>query len=115
MLPSFEDSKARIKGEVQGRCGAERRLMKWIYEIPTEAHKLDDAVDLVQLLVLKVYGTIRSRICDQVELFAESFFKMPLMRRLEEDMGYIELAEVDKEGYKARREKLEKSAKANDA
>merc|ERR1712113_1204793 len=87
--------------------------MNWIYDIPTEMHELEDAVDLVQLLVLKVYSHIRSKICDQVELFAESFFKMPLMRRLEEDMMKIELSEVDREGYRVRREKLQTEQLAN--
>merc|ERR1711862_471865 len=70
-------------------------------------------VDLVQLLVLKVYSHIRSQICDQVELFSESFFKMPLMRRLEEDMMKIELSEVDREGYRVRREKLQEEYRVN--
>lgn len=39
---------------------------------------------LSQVLALKVYAHIRSRICDQVELFCESFFKLPLLRRLED-------------------------------
>ena len=44
---------------------------------------------------------------DQIELFAESFFKLPMMRRLEEDMASIELTDVDKEGHMARLEVLE--------
>jgi len=99
--------------ELQCRTGIERQVTKWIYEIPIESHKLDDAVDQVQLLVLKVYSHIRSQICDQVELFAESFFKMPLMRRLEEDMMKIELSPVDLKGYRDRREQLRKDQEAN--
>lgn len=114
MLPALDDSKARIKEEIQNRTGIERTVMKWIYDIPLEPHKLDEAVDLVQLLVLKVYSHIRSQICDQVELFAESFFKMPLMRRLEEDMMNIELSAVDEQGYKVRREKLQQEYTANE-
>jgi len=113
MLPSFDDSKGRIKNEIQSRTGTERTVMKWIYDIPMEAHKLDEAVDLVQLLVLKVYSHIRSQICDQVELFAEAFFKMPLLRRLEEDMMKIELSPVDQEGYKVRCAKLKDEYSAN--
>lgn len=113
MLPSFEDSKDRIKNEINSRTGTERTIMKWIYDIPMESHKLDDAVDGVQMLVMKVYSHIRSQICDQVELFAESFFKMPLMRRLEEDMMQIELSDVDKAGNRARREQLKVDGVAN--
>lgn len=112
-LPTLDDTKDRILKELQSRTGMERMVTKWIYEIPLEPHKLDDAVDQVQLLVLKVYSRIRSQICDQVELFSESFFKMPLMRRLEEDMMKIELSEVDLKGYRDRRIKLEKDLEAN--
>jgi len=113
LLPSPEDTKARIPQEISSRCGIERTVTKWIFDIPQEPQLIDDAVDKVQLLVLKVYSHIRSQVCDQVELFAESFFKLPLMRRLEEDMNQIELSEVDREGYKVRREKLLKEKNAN--
>jgi len=113
LLPSLDDTKARIPQEIQGRTGIERTVTKWLYDIPTEPHRIDEAVDQVQLLVLKVYSHIRSQVCDQVELFAESFFKLPLMRRLEEDMIKVELSAVDKEGYRHRREKLSREAAAN--
>eukprot|EP00929_Paragymnodinium_shiwhaense_P042462 TRINITY_DN2196_c0_g1_i1.p1 TRINITY_DN2196_c0_g1~~TRINITY_DN2196_c0_g1_i1.p1 ORF type:complete len:746 (+),score=242.45 TRINITY_DN2196_c0_g1_i1:110-2347(+) len=113
LLPSLEDTKKRIPKEIQSRTGVERTVNKWIFDIPQEPHLIDDAVDKVQLLVLKVYSHIRSQVCDQVELFAESFFKLPLMRRLEEDMSKIELSQVDEEGYKARRTKVEKEMAAN--
>lgn len=113
LLPTLEDTKARIPKEINNRTGIERTVTKWIYDIPTQPHLIDEAVDEVQLLVLKVYSHIRSQICDQVELFAESFFKLPLIRRLEEDMSKIELSDVDKEGYRVRREKLEGENTAN--
>lgn len=106
-LPSLDDTKERIPKEIQSRTGIERLVSKRIYDIPLEPHKIDEAVDQVQLMVLKVYSHIRSQICDQVELFAESFFKLPLMRRLEEDMNKIELSKVDLEGYRCRREKMD--------
>lgn len=106
MLPSFEDTKCRIPKEIEGRSGMESNLSKWLSDIPTEPHEIDQAVDKVQMLVLKTYGFIRSQVCDQVELFAESFFKLPMMRRLEEDMATIELTADDKANYQARRERL---------
>lgn len=113
LIPTIDDTKARIPTELQNRTGIERTLTSWISDIPTEPHKLDDAVDNVQLLVLKVYAIIRSQICDQVELFSESFFKLPLMRKLEEDMSRIELSEVDKETYRIRRTSLEEQDSGN--
>merc|ERR1711920_420257 len=108
-----DDTKARIPKEIQSRTGIERTVAKWLGDVPMEPHQINEAVDQVQLLVLKVYSHIRSQICDQVELFCESFFKLPLLRRLEEDMNKIELSEVDKEGYRVRREKLDKEKVAN--
>merc|ERR1711862_913054 len=75
-------------------------------DIPTEPHEIDEAVDKVQMLVLKTYSFIRSQVCDQVELFSESFFKLPMLRRLEEDMALMELSEDDQANYQARRDRL---------
>merc|ERR1719221_2295599 len=106
LLPAFEDTKKRIPEEIAGRCSTESTLKKWLDAVPTMSHEIDQAVDAVQMLVLKTYGFIRSQVCDQVELFAESFFKLPMMRRLEEDMSLIELSDSDAANYEARRERL---------
>lgn len=106
VLPSFDDTKARIPSEIKNRSGIENVLATWLQDIPTESEHIDVAVDKVQQLVLKTYSFIRSQVCDQVELFAESFFKLPMMRRLEEDMSMIELSEQDKDNYEARRDRL---------
>lgn len=103
---SLADVEQRIPKEIQGRTGIEAMLSKWLQDIPTESHQIDEAVDKVQMLVLKTYGFIRSQVCDQVELFAESFFKLPLMRHLEADMAGIDLSEADKKNYADRRERL---------
>lgn len=105
-LPSFEDTKGRIPSEITERGTIENTLTKWLGEIPSEPKDIDVAVDNVQRLVLKTYSFIRSQVCDQVELFAESFFKLPMLRRLEEDMSKIELSEVDRQTYAVRREMM---------
>merc|ERR1711933_480375 len=84
-----EDPRQRVPREIHSRCGIEHLLNTWLMNIPEEAHQIDYAVDSVQKLLLKTYGMIRSQVCDQVELFAESFFKLPMMRRLDEDMSMI--------------------------
>jgi len=112
-LPSLDQTKQRIPAEIKMRNGNEQVVARWLSEIPLEPHMINEAVDQVQVLVLRVYSHIRSQVCDQVELFCESFFKLPLLRRLEEDMNKIELSPVDLEGYKARRDALEKEAAAN--
>jgi len=103
---SEDDQKERIPKEIQSRSGIESTLSKWLQDIPTEAHQIDEAVDKVQMLVLKTYSFIRSQVCDQVELFAYSFFKLPMLRRLEEDMSKINLSDSDKANYEARRDRL---------
>lgn len=106
-LPSFEDTKKRIPNEIESRSGMETILTKWLASIPQEPHQMDEAVDKVQMLVLRTFAFIRAQIADQIELFAESFFKLPMMRRLEEDMSLIELNPADYEMYKLRRDALE--------
>jgi hypothetical protein len=106
VLPSFDDTKTRIPTELKGRSGAEELICKWLQDIPTEPDRIDDAVDKVQQLVLKTYSFIRGQVCDQVELFAESFFKLPMMRRLEEDMSMMQLSALDTENYTARRQSV---------
>merc|ERR1712113_840519 len=105
-LPSFEDTKTRIPKEIQNRAGIEATLSKWLTDIPMESSEIDQAVDHVQMLVMKTYSFIRSQVCDQVELFSESFFKLPMLRRLEEDMAMMELSEEDNANYQIRRERL---------
>jgi len=112
-LPDMDSTKERVPGELASRNSMDKLVTRWLYEIPTEPQQVEEAVDLVQLLVLKVYSHIRSQVCNNVELFAESFFKLPLMRRLEEDMMKIELSDVDREGYRVRRERLQSEQAAN--
>jgi len=107
VLPNWEDTQTRIKAELSGRCSNEGRISTLLLRIPEESTRIDDAIEDVEQLVLRTYGFIRSQVCDQVELFAESFFKLPMMRRLEEDMALIELSEQDLANYKVRRERLE--------
>jgi hypothetical protein len=106
VCPSFDDTKERIPKEAQGQSATGSALSKWLQNIPTDPNQIDDAVDKVQMLVLKTYSFIRSQVCDQVELFAESFFKLPMLRRLEEDMSMIELSDSDKMNYEDRRKNL---------
>jgi len=108
---SVEKTKLRIPKEIESRAGTETLLAQWFNAIPTESSQIDDAVDKVQMLVLKTYSYIRSQMCDQVEIFSESFFKVPMLRQLEMDMAAIQLSDEDSSRYKARRERLETDIK----
>lgn len=94
-MPSFEDTKDRIPGEIDQRGGIETLLNQMIALIPHEASQIDDAVDRAQMLLLRTFQFIRAQIADQVELFVDSFFKLPLLRRLEEDMNRITLSDAN--------------------
>lgn len=106
VAPAFDETKVRLSKDLQSCSGIESKLNKWFQDIPTESHQIDDAVDRVQVLVMKTYSFIRAQVCDQVELFAESFFKLPMLRRLGEDMAGIELSEAGKASYQTRHDRL---------
>merc|ERR1712039_1058805 len=106
VLPTFDDTKERIPKEMETRARTEDMLSKRLAEISSNATQVDEAVDKVQKLVLRTFGFIRAQVCDLVETFVESFFKLPMLRRLNEDMALLELSEDDTANYHARRERL---------
>jgi len=112
VLPSFDDTRERIPKELGVRASTEPMLSKWLVDIPNDPHEVDEAVDKVQMLVLKTYGFIRSHVCDQVELFSESFFKLPMLRRLEESMATLDLTDDDSADYQSHRDSLSKKTQA---
>jgi GTP-binding protein EngB required for normal cell division len=111
-MPSFDDTKERIPRDLQARTGVESMLSRWLTGIPTEPQQIDEAVEKVQMLLLKTYGFIRATVCDQVELFSESFFKLPMMRRMEQNMAMIELSQEDEASYQSRRSSLQQEISA---
>merc|ERR1719395_425355 len=90
-------------------------LSKWLQDIPTETEQIDVAVDKVQQLVIKTYSFIRGNVCDQVELFSESFFKLPMLRRLEGDMSQIRLSEDQQKSHDGRRRRLQQDRERQEA
>merc|ERR1740139_453943 len=113
-LLAAEDLKDRIPSEIQQRSGTESILAKWLAEIPEESTMIDDAVEKVQMLVLKTYDFIRSHVCDQVEMLTDTFFKTPMLRQLQDYMLKIEISEDDKENYRLRRENMDSEMKTQD-
>lgn len=62
VMPSLDDTKERIPKEITGRTKTEATLSGWLTDIPTESHQIDEAVEKVQMLVLKTYSYIRSQV-----------------------------------------------------
>ena len=108
-LPSFEDTKARIPIEISHRSSVENSLRKMVNDIPTDNQQVDLAVEKVQALMIAVFNNIRNLLCDQLELFADSFFQLPMIRHLEGMMSEIDL--VDKTPFLVRRQQLEAKLK----
>jgi hypothetical protein len=92
-LPCFEDTKSRIPVELSQRSNVERLLQDMVNEIPIDNNSVDEAVEKVQALMITVFRAIRNLICDQMELFADSFFHLPMLRHLESAMMDVELSE----------------------
>ena len=61
--------------------------------IPVDNNSVDEAVEKVQALMITVFRAIRNLICDQLELFADSFFHLPMNRHLEGAMMDVCLSE----------------------
>mmetsp|Transcript_20866 Transcript_20866/g.53004 ORF Transcript_20866/g.53004 Transcript_20866/m.53004 type:complete len:142 (-) Transcript_20866:117-542(-) len=76
---------------MQTGANVEQTINRWIADVPEEHEKLEDAVDKCSAILIQTFKFIRSQIADQAGLFGESFFKLPMLRRLEEDMCKIEL------------------------
>lgn len=92
-FPSFEDTKARIPDEINHRTGVERQVQQLVNAIPVDILHIDEAVERVQWMLMTVFKYIRNMLCDQMELFADSFFQLPLSRQLESEMVKIQLDE----------------------
>jgi len=103
-LPSFTDTVARIPKEMSHRSTIEKLLQELVNEIPIDNSHVDDAVEKVQALMITVFRAIRNLICDQLELFADSFFQLPMNRHLEGEMMDVKLSESDIANFRGMRE-----------
>lgn len=95
-LPCFEDTKARIPLELSQRSSVEQLMQNMVNGIPIDNDSVDEAVEKVQALMITVFRAIRNLICDQLELFADSFFQLPMSRHLEGAMMDVTLSDSDK-------------------
>ena len=103
-LPCFADTKARIPIEISQRSTVEKLLQDMVNEIPMDNDHVDEAVEKVQALMITVFRAIRNLICDQLELFADSFFQLPMSRHLENEMMNVMLTESEMARFESARE-----------
>jgi hypothetical protein len=101
--PTFETTKQRIIQEREGRGKMQRSLQDEIKTIPEDDSRANESVEMVQKIIEKTFRCIRSTVADQMQLYSESFFLMPMLRRLEGVMAHIELEEEDQQRYRMRK------------
>lgn len=113
IAPTFESTKARIETERKGRGKLQNALRDQIKKIPDDDHDAKRAVVMVQKIIEQTFGVIRSVVADQMQLYSESFFLLPMLRRLEGVMAQMELREEDRMRYRARKSVLEEEKKVS--
>merc|ERR1712176_1525304 len=92
-LPTFDMTKEHIAEVMRQRSRSAREAARTLQMIGGDEEDLDDAIDDMLTILFQMFGIIRSKISDQSSLFVDCFFKLPLLRRLEEDMMSMELSE----------------------
>jgi len=108
LAPTLEVTKNRVQSELRGRTALSSETKKKIKEIPDDDIMAGKAVEQVQDVIESVFGHIRSQVADQMQLYSESFFLLPMLRRLEGAMAHMELAEDDIRMYRGRKTFLKK-------
>jgi len=104
--PTFENTKERIIQERSGRGKMQKELQDEIKTIPEDDSRANESVQMVQKIIEKTFRAIRCVVADQMQLYSESFFLMPMLRRLEGVMANIELEEDDAARYRMRKTML---------
>eukprot|EP00913_Durusdinium_trenchii_P009830 g9229.t1 len=102
IAPTFESTKARIVQERNGRGTLQTALREKVKQIP------DDDVMANESVKMQTFAVIRSVVADHMQLYSESFFLLPMLRRLEGVMAQMELQDKDKNSYRARKSVLDK-------
>lgn len=92
-LPSKWETLKRIWVEFRDRGKLDIYIRKLVWEIPEDNLRANEAVEKVTSILVKTFAFVRSTIADQLELFAVSFYQLPMLRKLESSMQDIELDE----------------------
>ena len=92
-LPSKTETLKRINVEFRDRGKLDIYIRKLVAEIPEDNLRANEAVEKVTSILVKTFAFVRSTIADQLELFAVSFYQLPMLRKLESSMQDIELDE----------------------
>merc|ERR1712032_497784 len=89
------------------RGSLSKQLEQELKVIPDSDDQIAEALEAVKNILDKIFAAIRCMVADQMQLYSESFFLLPMLRRLEGEMATLELLDEDRERYRARKEVLE--------
>merc|ERR1719329_395616 len=102
VAPTFESTKDRIMEERQQRGAISKAIRSKMKDIPEDDFVADTCTTLVQEIIEETFSAIRCVVADQMQLYSESFFLLPMLRRLEGTMANLELEEEDQQRYRVR-------------
>merc|ERR1712060_978570 len=115
IAPTFESTKERIMDERKNRGSLHHKLQDKIKLIPDDDASAHEALEMVQEIIEQTFEGIRCVVADQMQLYSESFFLLPMLRRLEGAMAVMDLEEEDKKRYRMRKTVLlEEKKKSED-
>jgi len=106
LAPTFDTTKDRILGEIRKREGVSETILGKIKQIPDGDTRAVEARDMCQMIIQDIFGRIRTVVADQMQLYSESFFLLPMLRRLEGEMSKMEMEESDRRKYEFMKQKL---------
>eukprot|EP00927_Polykrikos_kofoidii_P080951 TRINITY_DN77_c0_g1_i5.p1 TRINITY_DN77_c0_g1~~TRINITY_DN77_c0_g1_i5.p1 ORF type:complete len:745 (-),score=189.40 TRINITY_DN77_c0_g1_i5:60-2231(-) len=102
VAPTFESTKDRIMDERKQRGAISNAIRAKMKDIPEDDFVADTCTTLVQEIIEETFSAIRCIVADQMQLYSESFFLLPMLRRLEGTMANLELEEEDQQRYRVR-------------
>merc|ERR1712000_450624 len=105
--PTFEDTKERIQNEMRHRESLKNKNDDEINRIPQGDTTYTQATDKIKTIIGQSFSQIRCQVSDQIQLYSESFFLLPMLRRLEGDMSQMQLSDEDSRRYRTRKKVLD--------
>ena len=106
-VPTYASTLERLRGERRQRKEVRLHLETLLLQIGgTSRASADPMADRVQQMICLIFTCLRDVLAEQLELVAESFYLLPMLRLMEERMQQIELDDTASARFEARRDAL---------